>query len=189
MEIVKNEMIIKASDIMQYINDFCESQGLDPKQLNHSHFKAVCLAIGYNFFNDNTSALYIDNCKNKGIDFSRLNYVYNIYNSICMLYDKVPSILSFSYFINCDYWLLCNCLRYSDNKASSLACMQLLKNIDNSRENALKDRAIDKGGAVGVAIVGNQEYSWNDPKYRPTIQGAGSLEALPAFTSGQKAIE
>ena len=189
MEIVKNESKISSVEIMRYMEDFCNSRGWNIEEISHTQYKAVCMAVGLNFFNDKTAILYINNNKNHGFNYDQLLSAYNVYNSLCMLYNKIPSIITYCYFINTDTQLLYNAVYDNDNYKSSRACGYLLQKLNEIREDALKDRAIDRGGAVGVAIVGNQEYSWNDPKYRPAIQGAGSLEALPAFTSNQKAIE
>lgn len=192
IEICKNEMIIKASDIIEFMQDFCSSQGLDLKTLSHNQYKAVCLAIGLKFFNDSTALLYINNNKNMGIDYIKLYHVFTVYNNICMLYDKIPNMLSFSYFINLDYGILYNNINepkyIACDEKSSRACKFILQKLNESRESSLKDRAIDKGGAVGVAIVGNTEYFWNTPQNRPYIENNNTGLELPSFQA-RTAIE
>lgn len=66
---------------------------------------------------------------------------------------------------------------------------KIVKSLTNYRENSLKDRAVDKGGAVGVAIVGNSEFSWNDPGRRQSFTTSAGSVALPDFTNPQKRLE
>lgn len=182
MDIVKNEMRISAHEILQYIDDFCTSQDLDVKSLSHSQFKAACIAIGHHFFSDGSAMLYKNNNRHAGFDYDLIIDAYNIYNSICLLYDKIPSLISFCYFVNVDYFLFSSMINKPDRDGSSLQAAMLLQKLINNREDALKDRAIDKGGAVGVAIVGNAEFAWNDPKNRIQVATAPGAECLPVFS-------
>lgn len=188
MEIVKNEMVITSQDIMQYINDFCQGASWQPDAITQQQFKALCQAVGYKFFNDSTAILYINNNKHCGYDYNKILYVYNIYESICNYYNKIPGIISFSYFICVDYMLFYNTIKDDTSTGASPTAGYMMQKLALNREDALKDRAIDKGGAVGVAIVGNNEYMWNDPQNRPLQVANNNNALLPDFTP-KKAIK
>lgn len=188
MEIVKNEMIISSQDIMQYINDFCQGKGWNIDDISNQQFKALLIAVGYKFFNKNTSAIYKGNSIHNGLNYELLLYIYTMYRDICLLYNKIPSVLGYCYLVNIDYYTLQYMIDNDNGARSSRIALELIQKLGLIREDALKDRAIDKGGAVGVAIVGNNEYMWNDPQNRPLQVANNNNALLPDFTP-KKAIK
>lgn len=206
-EIVKNDLKISSVDILNYMQDFAAAHNFDLYTLPQIQYNAVCRAVGMNFFNENTGILYKNGNKRNGIDYIYIKYLYDIYISFCDLFNKIPSIYQFSYFVNIDYTLLYdiannnymdNDYKYASNNiidndsgmTASQTIKHLLQKANQNRENSLKDRAIDKGGAVGVAIVGNTEYSWNDPNKQIQATNNNNSINLPAFeNSPQKALK
>lgn len=191
--ISKNDMKISLKEIIAYIEDVAAARGWSMDQLPQIQFNFICQAVGLNFFNSDTAFIYINNNKNMGFNYNTIENLFDYYFSICNLYNKIPSIISFTYFCNIDYWLLYNNINSSYNnytEGASLKHLQLLQKLNQIRENSLKDRAIDKGGAVGVAIVGNTEFAWNDPNKQIQATNNNNTINLPAFeNTPQKALK
>lgn len=188
MEIIKGEMVTTSAEIVQYMEDFATARGWNLEELPQIQFNAVCQAVGAHFFGDMTAQLYKNNRKAEGLDYNKVIYVYNLYVAICNLYNKIPSIVSLSYFLNIDSECLYNCIyQGTPGGGASSGALEIVKKLSKSREASLLDRALDKGGAVGVAIVGNYQYKWD--KGGPVADNvAGSSVALPTF-GGQNLID
>lgn len=201
-EIIKNDLIISSQDIVKYIEDIAAARGWAMDQLPQIQFNFICQAIGQNFFNIKTAYIYNNYNSNNGFNYDMIMYLFDIYYSICNLYNKIPSITSFCYFINIDDSFLfnCNTLPYNnynnknidlvtEDEKRKLLANYIYQKLNQKRESNLLDRAIDKGGAVGVAIVGNYQYSWNDPTKQIQTSANNNQVVLPDFNSQQKAIK
>ena len=188
MEIVKGEMVTTSAEIVQYMEDFATARGWNLEELPQIQFNAVCQAVGAHFFNERTGALYKNSRKVDGLDPYKVEYIYTLYCSICNLYNKIPSIVSLSYFLCIDSEYLYNSIYDDRNGAeASRIYRDIVKKMSKSRESSLLDRALDKGGAVGVAIVGNYQYKWDKGGPVADSSGASSV-ALPTF-GGQNLID
>lgn len=188
MEIIKGELVTTSAEIVQYMEDFATARGWNLEELPQIQFNAVCQAVGAHFFNKGTAMLYKKNNANNGLDYDRIYTIYSYYNAICNLYNKIPSIISFSYFIGVDeLYFYDNLYKDRTDPRASHLCAELIKRVENIREKSLLDRALDKGGAVGVAIVGNYQYKWDKGGPVADSSGASSV-ALPTF-GGQNLID
>lgn len=190
--ICKNDMQISLKEIIAYIEDVAAARGWSMDQLPQIQFNFICQAVGLNFFNSETAFIYINNNKYQGFNIDVLEKLFEYYFSICNLYNKIPSIVSFTYFCCIDYWSIYDTISNNYNigdQGASRKYSQILQKLNQIRENSLKDRAIDKGGAVGVAIVGNTEFAWNDPTKQMQTSTNNNQVVLPDFNNQQKAIK
>lgn len=181
-EIRKGELVITSGEIIDYMEAFASARGWNLEELPQIQFNAVCQAVGAHFFNNDTKALYINGNQRAGLDYRKLDYIYTLYVSICNLYNKIPSIVSLSYFLCIDSQYLYNSIyEQRGGEEASRALREIVKKMSKSRESSLLDRAIDKGGAVGVAIVGNYQYKWNDPGSAQIGPNTSAPVSLPCF--------
>lgn len=182
--ISKNEYEISGQEILEFIEGLAISKGWELETLPQIQFNAVCRLVGVKFFDKKTCIFYNGNAKNTGLNLVTIKQAAAIYNHICDLYNKVPSVKSFTLFLNIDDKVLFDIV--ADGKDGASLCQELLHDVAKNRENNLKDRAIDKGGAVGVAIVGNSEFFWNDPfsaSRIATTTPSNTSKELPDFNS------
>lgn len=170
------EVVIKSDQIEIYNNDFEEAIAaacveFDIDDLKHEGqrpWKAVLQYVGKRVFPDNTvlksnkRVLHQGNyipTNNNSYDYELLNQLCDYYIMLSNKYNKLISIIAFSYMCNIhpdiiDKWA-------SDEPSTT--SYHIYKKLRHNREDCLKDKNYDSNNVVGAISIGNQEYSWNMP--------------------------
>lgn len=90
--------------------------------------------------------------------------ILDIYLFICNKYNKVPSVIGFSFLSGIDYsylYDLCERLELRPEMA------EVVKRINLLRENSISNRLIDgKSNPIGAISVLNHQFGWNMPGVR-----------------------
>lgn len=97
-------------------------------------------------------------------NWDRVNKILDIYILICNKYNKVPSIIGFSFLTGIDYSYLYDlCERLELRPEMS----EIMKKINILRENCISNRLIDgKSNPIGAISVLNHQFGWNMPGVR-----------------------
>ena len=170
------EVVIKSDQIEIYNNDFeeaiaaaCEEFGIeDLKREGQRPWKAVLQYVGKRVFPDTTvlksnkrvmhTGNYIPT-NNNSYDYELLNILCDYYIMLSNKYNKLISIVAFSYMCNMNQDIID---KWADNEPSSTS-FHIWKKLRHNREDCLKDKNYDSNNVVGAISIGNQEYNWNMP--------------------------
>lgn len=176
MEQVEDVILINIDDVVIYHDDVevaiaqaCEKLGIDDlKKEGQRPWKAVLQLVGKTLFPDNKilkdKGLYSNNNNNIMTNNNRFNY--KLLNELCDYYvilsnryNKLISIVAFSYMINIDATTIDE---WKNAEPSSLNFL-IYKKLRLNREDCLKDKNYDSNNVVGAISIGNTEYNWNMP--------------------------
>jgi hypothetical protein len=176
------------SDFEDAISRACEELKIDDlKTEGQRPWKAVCKRVGEILFPD-TSVLKdrkLYNNNNSVIPETNNNrYDYELINSICdeyiyfsNIYNKLCSILAFSYIINIPDTTIS---LWSGHSPSSTS-FNVWKKLQGTRRDCITDKAYDANSPVGAMFVGNNEFAMNQPGvgYEATQARALTANELP----------
>lgn len=185
-----DNVTISSQDVDDIIAEACDLFEIDDlKKEGQRPWKAVLQFVGSRLFPD-TSILRTKELKylnNNNIITNSNAYDYNIINKLCDYYiilsnryNKLISIVAFSYFINIptntiDVW--------KDRKDSnnsdvlSTSAFKIWEKLSKNREDCLKDKLFDSSNPVGAISIGNTESGWNMPGVRESTSHRQSLTA------------
>ena len=170
------EVVIKSEQIEIYNDDFeeaiaaaCEEFGIDDlKHEGQRPWKAVLQYVGKRVFPDTTvlksnkRIIHQGNgipTNNNSYDYELLNILCDYYIMLSNKYNKLISIVAFSYMCNMNQDIID---KWADNEPSSTS-FHIWKKLRHNREDCLKDKNYDSNNVVGAISIGNQEYNWNMP--------------------------
>lgn len=98
----------------------------------------------------------ISNCN--AYDYYILNILCDYYIYICNVYDKVPSIVGYSFLCNIDN---CNVSMWAKDGSVNPERFGIWQKITAYRENSLSDKLTQKGvNPVGALAILNHQYAW-----------------------------
>ena len=160
-------------------------------KLSNTQWKYILSYIGFRLFPDN-KPLLDSNVVYPNSKKYNFNIIYALtvrYIVLCYRYNKIPSVIGLSLILNisdtsiynwCNTNLKYNSIDgsiYSDTldsiddnnvllnriKSVSVKPIDIFNMLMHSREDALKDVAIDSKQVVGTLAVANNEFGWNVP--------------------------
>lgn len=186
-----DDLQIYENDIDMAIDDACIRLGIDDlKKEGQRPWKAVMRLVGQNIFKDKSylKSKVLNVYNNNNIPTNCNSYNYELLNTLCDYYillsdkyNKLVSIVAFSYFVNIptttiDLW--------KDTELSTLS-FKIWKKLLQNREDCLKDKNFDSNNVVGAISIGNSEYGWNMPgvSREQARKGALSAAELPKLGS------
>ena len=193
---ITDDITIYNDDFEAAIADACEYLGIeDLKKEGQRPWKAVMQLVGKKLFPDRKilkdNNLY--NYNNNNIPTNSNRYNYNIINNLCDYYlilsnryNKLVSIIAFSYMINIDSTTIDE---WSNTEPSSLTFL-IYKKLRLNREDCLKDKNYDSNNVVGAISIGNTEYNWNMPGVSRPFENPKALNVsqLPKLSENNTQI-
>lgn len=161
---------VYADDIDMGINQFCDNNDIDLRDLRsmpQSVWSACMIYIHKHVLNDPLLLKSNPNINN-AYNFDKVNKLYDAYIYYSSLYNKVVSMFDFSNLSGISQSIICewglNLDTFHDGSRSlSDKGSEFAKRLKKSREEALTNRIISTGNAVGLLGVANREYGWNQP--------------------------
>lgn len=184
MDIInKDGYILTDHELKQTIKDIAQDNNIDLTSCSNSQFNYVLKQTGAKYFYNN-NILYNNYYLSYNLDIDILYTISDFYISICLLYNKITSVLGFSY-------LCCisneNILLFQGEDVTSKK-YKLYKNLTNTRENNIKDKCLDSNNIVGAIAVANNEYKWSNTEgaKSTTINILTNGQELPGLLEGLK---
>lgn len=147
--------------------------------------------------------LHIGGDINKPYNYILIDDLIGLYTEISAKYNKVVSVVGFSYFINVKASNIYNMnmdksyildIQVVDSKVLQakyigVTVADVVGQLTAVREDSLKNRLIQTGNAVGLLGVGNNEYLWDSStQIRGDVARVKALAELPQF-GGKMSIE
>lgn len=162
------DSIVSNNIIQDTLEAQADAQGADLDKMPLGSWKALLQEVGAIVFSDREVFKIphpINPKLNKVYDLKKIDKACDIYLYISNKYNKLISILNFSYFLNIDcdtlYDILNNNKRPQSSIEFSTTRNQIIKKLSRSREECLKDKAFSCSSPVGVIALGNTEFAWN----------------------------
>lgn len=153
IEIYKNEIELEIALQLEKLNIS------EPDKITHSQFNYILSKVGKTVFKDRSKLKINNNTNNSNYyNFDILNNLYNIYIDYCYIYNKVPSIDSFSLLCNIDTNVFNN-MKYEKTNSIQYA---FYEKMTRNREAALKNKCLDSNNILGTITIGNTELNWNN---------------------------
>lgn len=161
------DIIIHENDIESCIYDICEQEGIDIKKAKQGEWRYILRAAGNRLFRNtdilkDKSIVYgqgnIIPSNNNRYNYDKVNQLCDYYISISDKYNKLVSILAFSYLSCIDDTTI-------DKWGSDPSCggFGIWQKLINRRQDSLKDKLFDSSNPVGAMSIGNTEFKWNLP--------------------------
>lgn len=160
------DIIIHKSDIDSCIYDICQEEKIDLKKAKQGEWRYILREAGSRLFKNtdvlkDKSIIYgqgnIVASNNNRYDYVKVNDLCDYYISISDKYNKLVSILAFSYLSGIDDTTI--------DKWKEPGCggFGIWRKLTARRQDSLKDRLFDSNNPVGAMSIGNTEFLWNMP--------------------------
>lgn len=195
------DIIVHENDIDSCIFEICQSEKIDLYKAKQGQWRYVLNRVGERLFKNtdilkDKSIVYNQGSNipstNNRYDYEKVNKLCNYYIMISDKYNKLVSIIAFSYLSGIDDTTID---KWKEPGSSGFG---IWKKLSERRQDSLKDRLFDSNNPVGAMSIGNTEYYWNMPgvsnrqeqqKAAPAIpelerkylEGHGKKPALPEF--------
>lgn len=160
------DIVIHENDIDSCIFDICEREGIDLYKAKQGQWRYVLNRAGERLFKNtdilkDKSIVYnlgsnIPSTNNR-YDYEKVNRLCDYYIMISDKYNKLVSIIAFSYLSGIDDTTI------DKWKEPSSSGFGIWKKLSERRQDSLKDRLFDSNNPVGAMSIGNTEYLWNLP--------------------------
>ena len=182
-----DDIIIYDNDIEQAVLLAAEKLEIeDLKKEGQRPWKACLQLAGKQLFSDKSILkskvlnIYNNNnipTNNNSYDIDIINLLCDYYIVLSNKYNKLPSIIAFSYLVNIDYDIIEHWREYEPSSKR----YHIWKKLHQTREDCLKDKGYDSNNVVGTISIGNTEFGWNMPGVRNDNNRAktSGFEALP----------
>lgn len=166
VEAAEDIIVIHENDIDSCIYDICTEKGIDLKKAKQGEWRHVMVEAGKRLFK-NTDRLKdktivygqgnIIPSNNNRYDYKKVNDLCDYYISLSDRYNKLVSILAFSYLSGIDDTTI------DKWKEPGCAGFGIWKKLMSRRQESLKDKLFDSNNALGPMSIGNTEFFWNIP--------------------------
>ena len=167
--------------VNSYLSEWLERNNIESlKSEPQNVFNAFNIAVGRNAIRP-----ILDATKDKGAyDVKLLNTLFDIYTSICSLYNKEVNINGFSYFCNVSTTMFSDWVNNKRSRSAgeelTSARMELVKKIHKTREDSLSNMLTSGKNPVGTIAILNHAYHWqSDSNVYEEQQKAISIKQLP----------
>lgn len=167
--------------VNNYMTEWLEQNNIESLKAEPQNvFNAFNIAVGRNAIRP-----ILDATTNKGAyDVELLDTLFNIYTSICSLYNKEVNITGFSYFCNVSTTMFNDWTNSKTGRTAgeelTTARLNLVKKIYKTREDSLSNMLTSGKNPVGTIAILNHAYHWqSDSNVYEEQQKAISIKQLP----------
>lgn len=179
------DVVIHDNDIDSCIYDVCKEHNIDPKSCKQGEWKYVLRLVGQRLFRgtDILKDKSINNIQGNKVapsndnryDYKKVNDLCDYYIAISNKYNKLVSIIAFSYLSDIEESTL-----HAWREASGTRS-EIVKKLTEGRQDSLKDKLFDSSNPVGAMSIGNTEFAWNLPGVRNSLETRQKTPDLPGM--------